>query len=243
MNVTDIDTLDIEEKDINGAKVYQARNVDYSFVREVFGRNLIELRKEKGLNQEDVAKALGISRVALSHYERGERKPDIEIVYMVAEYFDVSIDYLFDKGPKESKDKDLFDIGFSEDAIERLTGEPNVVGIINDIIEHEDFQKMNDLIYMTHYKPLINEYETSYFSFMLSRILYSIIVDVTKDAYNFRPLSKEEKAELISTIDECIKKKKEFDNCFGVDFTDYLGEIDTIEEDLNRLLKKIKSYM
>lgn len=55
---------------------------------------LTRLRKEKKLTQEQLAKNVGITRSALSQYEIGTRSPDYEIVRRIAEYFDVSIDYL-----------------------------------------------------------------------------------------------------------------------------------------------------
>lgn len=219
------------------------RKTDYSFIRKTFGNKLIELRKSKGLKQEDLARILGISRVALSHYERGERKPDIEVVYMVAEFFDIPIDYLFGNGSKKKREFDIFDIGFSDSAIDRFTGEPALVTIINKIIEHPEFQKIDDLLYMNSYQPLINEYETSYYSFLLSQLLYSILVDVMKDMYDLKHLSGEEKANLIVAINEYLHKEKEINNLFYDDPVKYYGRIDTTEEDLKRILKKIKSTL
>lgn len=60
----------------------------------MIGNRLVELRKEKGLTQEELAKALNISRSALSLYEIGKRDPDTETLKKIAEYFNVSIDYL-----------------------------------------------------------------------------------------------------------------------------------------------------
>ena len=52
------------------------------------------IRKERKLNQLKVALDLNISREALSHYENGKRSPDIQMLRMLSEYFNVSIDYL-----------------------------------------------------------------------------------------------------------------------------------------------------
>lgn len=61
-------------------------------VTNVFKLRLKELRGEK--SQIEVAKALNISRSALSYYESGERTPDINVLYSMAQYFDVTADYL-----------------------------------------------------------------------------------------------------------------------------------------------------
>lgn len=55
---------------------------------------LREIRKKKGLSQVKVAMDLNISREALSYYENGKRNPDLQMLRLLSEYFDVSIDYL-----------------------------------------------------------------------------------------------------------------------------------------------------
>ena len=55
---------------------------------------LREIRKRKGYSQLKVAMDLSISREALSYYENGRRSPDVEMLVLLSQYFDVSIDYL-----------------------------------------------------------------------------------------------------------------------------------------------------
>ena len=55
---------------------------------------LRKIRKAKGYNQLKVATDLSISRESLSYYENGRRSPDIEMLLILSEYFNVSIDYL-----------------------------------------------------------------------------------------------------------------------------------------------------
>ena len=52
------------------------------------------LRKEKGLTQVEMAKELGISRSAIGMYEQGKREPDFETEEKIADYFNVTLDYL-----------------------------------------------------------------------------------------------------------------------------------------------------
>ena len=52
------------------------------------------IRKQKKLNQLKVALDLSISREALSYYETGKRNPDLQMLTLLSEYFDVSIDFL-----------------------------------------------------------------------------------------------------------------------------------------------------
>lgn len=53
-----------------------------------------ELRAEKKVRQVDLAKHLGISQNTLSYWERGEYQPDNEMLTKIADYFNVSTDYL-----------------------------------------------------------------------------------------------------------------------------------------------------
>ena len=55
---------------------------------------LRQIRKKKGLSQLRVALDLSISREALSYYETGKRNPDLQMLTLLSEYFDVSIDFL-----------------------------------------------------------------------------------------------------------------------------------------------------
>ena len=59
-----------------------------------FSDNLIKLRKGKGWSQEDLAEKLGISRQAVSKWEVGTSKPDIDNIIKISKLFEVSIDEL-----------------------------------------------------------------------------------------------------------------------------------------------------
>lgn len=53
-----------------------------------------DLRKQKKLSQQQVAEQLGITRVALSHYETGKREPNLRMLQKLSEFYNVSIDYI-----------------------------------------------------------------------------------------------------------------------------------------------------
>lgn len=57
-------------------------------------KGLKAIRLKKGYTQLKVAMDLNISREALSYYENGKRSPDIQMLILMSEYFDVSIHYL-----------------------------------------------------------------------------------------------------------------------------------------------------
>lgn len=58
-------------------------------------KNIANLRKKKGLTQEQLATALNISPQAVSKWETNISQPDTQTLPLIADYFRVSIDYLF----------------------------------------------------------------------------------------------------------------------------------------------------
>ena len=56
-----------------------------------FGNVLRRLRKQDGLTQTELGKALGLSYSTISMYERGEREPELEVLEIIADFSNVSI--------------------------------------------------------------------------------------------------------------------------------------------------------
>lgn len=63
------------------------------------GQRLRELRKSKDLTQAQVAEGINCTPSAYNRYETGEREPSMETLAMLAEFFGVSLDYLYGKAP------------------------------------------------------------------------------------------------------------------------------------------------
>ena len=55
---------------------------------------LIELRKTRHLTQKQVAEGANITEIAVQKYESGRRKPNYDTLLALADFFDVSLDYL-----------------------------------------------------------------------------------------------------------------------------------------------------
>ena len=62
-----------------------------------------KLRKENGLSQDQLALELGVSRQSVSKWELGDSMPDIDKILQLADYFQVSTDYLLRKEIEKSK--------------------------------------------------------------------------------------------------------------------------------------------
>ena len=54
-----------------------------------------EIRKAKGVRQEDFARALGVSRQTISSLETGRYNPSIQLAYKIARYFELTIEDVF----------------------------------------------------------------------------------------------------------------------------------------------------
>ena len=59
-----------------------------------FSERIIQLKKERNLLQKDIANAINITVRNYQRYEKGEQQPTLPVVIAIADYFDVSIDYL-----------------------------------------------------------------------------------------------------------------------------------------------------
>ena len=62
-----------------------------------FKERLRELRQMRGYSQEELAKQLGLSKSAISMYERGARTPDFETMELLADFFNVDMNYTLGK--------------------------------------------------------------------------------------------------------------------------------------------------
>lgn len=58
------------------------------------GERLLDLRKDEGLTQDDLAAILHINKHSISSYERDKSEPPDAIKIEIARYFNVSVDYL-----------------------------------------------------------------------------------------------------------------------------------------------------
>lgn len=60
----------------------------------MFGDRLKDLREDSDLTQSELAKILNISRETISGYENSGKEPSFDVLIQIADYFDVSLDYL-----------------------------------------------------------------------------------------------------------------------------------------------------
>lgn len=97
----------------------------------MFGERLSQLRKEKGLTQEELAKALNMTRSSLSLYEIGKRDPDTDTLKKIADFFNVSTDYLL--GQTDIRNQ-------ADEITDAVSDDPELAEFWNDLKQREDLK-------------------------------------------------------------------------------------------------------
>lgn len=85
-----------------------------------FAKRLSSLRKEKGLSQYKLADAIGYSRGLIGNYEQGSRQPDYDTLINLANFFNVTVDYIIGNSELKNCDSCNRDIFLEEDEKELL---------------------------------------------------------------------------------------------------------------------------
>ena len=91
-----------------------------------FGEILMQLRQEKHLSQAELGRIIYVSGGTISNYENGVHYPDVEKLFKLADYFEVSIDYLL--GRSTSK--------LSPDIFGRTVLDDTIIGDIVQSLQH-----------------------------------------------------------------------------------------------------------
>lgn len=105
-----------------------------------FNEKLIELRKSKGLSQDELGNALGVSRQTISKWELAQSYPDFQRLVLLSDYFGLSLDALVkdidvqDIRNKSLSDKQLSaiyeDINSAKSTINKVVTILSVIGIV-----------------------------------------------------------------------------------------------------------------
>jgi transcriptional regulator with XRE-family HTH domain len=106
------------------------------------GKKIRNLRQNMEMSQIELAKIIGVSKSTMSNYERNYSIPDPDIVVALANYFNVSVDYLYDLDnsplhPNITKENTLY---HTKNSLTK--DELNVLAYYNRLSdEHKDYIK------------------------------------------------------------------------------------------------------
>ena len=98
-----------------------------------FARILQDLREDRDISRKDLAMVLNISVSTLGMYEQGRREPNIDMLIKIANYFDVSIDFLVGRSFKNENNEMLTEALHLKNQINKLPQEYK--DIINFMLE------------------------------------------------------------------------------------------------------------
>lgn len=77
----------------------------------MFAKRFTSLRENKNLLQKDIAEFFKVEQATVSNWENGKRIPDSDMLIKIANYFNVSVDYLLGNEPKPNKkEQELLEI-------------------------------------------------------------------------------------------------------------------------------------
>jgi len=113
------------------------------------------LRKQKKLTQQDLAEIIGVDRVTLARYESGARLPSLEVLIKLADFFEVSVDYLLGRtdlpSAKNENKEPVLDESITKAAAHGPDGANNdAIALLND--------RLDDILNeVERYKRLINQ--------------------------------------------------------------------------------------
>lgn len=146
--------------------------------KEIFSQRLVQLREDRGITQQTLADDLKITRQSLSLYEKAERTINIDLLVKIANYFNVSADYLLGLNENATTDTELKAVcdytGLSEEAVIELkelssfdplkNSNPDVFEckkhIRSSFVENGSFKGLTELLYQ------LNKDTEEYMSFL-----------------------------------------------------------------------------
>jgi len=129
------------------------------------GKNIKYLREKNNLSQKEFAKILNISNSALSQYESNVRVPSDDIKIKIADYFNVSLDYLLGRPNTHNTSKEKYISGFealnvvSEDGITIADWHPLKYWVYSKQSPEISLYSYNPLLGMSGIKERIIDYK------------------------------------------------------------------------------------
>lgn len=98
---------------------------------DTFKDRLKQLRNEKNLTQEELAKYIGTTRATLASWETGRREPDMETLRKLSDYFNVTLDWLI--GNTDIRNQ-------ADEITDAISDDPELAEFWNDLKQREDLK-------------------------------------------------------------------------------------------------------
>lgn len=103
----------------------------------IIGGRIKSLRQDRNMTQRDLANALHIANTTLSQYESGQRVPSDDVKMQIANYFDVTIDYLLGLSSDRSNAKKSISNAQASEILKRKFIEHGIIKEGEDITDEQ----------------------------------------------------------------------------------------------------------
>ncbi|MFZ5968412.1 MAG: helix-turn-helix domain-containing protein [Bacillota bacterium] len=181
-------------------------HIDEQF--DIFSKRLTELREEKAVQQKTAAAQLDIKPQVLAYYEKGKRKPDFETLKKLANYYNVTVDYLIGNSdfrtPTHEKISTTTGIEAS-DAINHIQGV--ITGVLETYMNYANIVKVPDK-YKDYQEKCFN-FDNNGNTFFLITALFRWLkkyIDFVVNSYNLSFNDVEQLKVIYRDKDDIIKK-------------------------------------
>lgn len=174
------------------------------------GAKVAKNRTEKGITQESLAEAVGISTSYISLIENDQKKPSYSLLIKFANFFDVSIDYFFGADTTETKDPS---IKFIENAFKFIDKDKrqNIISYLFQICGVKKYEKIPFLTTPADYaKYIIKNYHDGIFPVDPKQILLKLGVDIviSSEKYEYEAVIYQNKDRPVLVIDQEVDDKR-----------------------------------
>lgn len=146
-------------------------------MKNSFSRIITLLRKEHKLSQKQVASDLNISQALLSHYEKGVRECGLDFVLKVADYYNVSCDYLLGRAPERDGTRlEVDDIPEPDEGIKDNKFKGSLLPTLNKKLISNSLNIIFDILQKVNNKAITTEVSNYLMIsvYKMFRVLYSI---------------------------------------------------------------------
>lgn len=97
-----------------------------------------KLREQNNITREDFAKKIDVTYAALSKYETGKRQPDYETLQKIADFFEVSTDYLLGRSNEIGLNKGKLLVEDDEENFRKWAKDSSTGAFFSEILESEE---------------------------------------------------------------------------------------------------------
>jgi len=113
----------------------------------LLSKKIKKLREDNHITQKDLGNILGLSQQTIGHYETNRAHPNYETLSKMADYFNVTLNYLF--GRTDDRKEEVHSRSDQEKTLKTISGDPDLLDIWNNIKDRDEliimFRQVKDL--------------------------------------------------------------------------------------------------